>query len=193
MNTNMMGILNALSTVNNSSSYRSIGSNYQAGTSFSSTLQNQMANRMKQEIYRRFQIEVGSYNDNFNCYIPSEVLCRMNTDNTLKEKVFNMLEKYSGEEFKETVMEKEPSVKKCTLNFDENGNVTVTLKTSTENQSQTDQNTRLLYQKLFMQQAALMPYQMNLYSGYNLLGLNGLNSYSMLQNSLFSSILGNIV
>lgn len=192
MSTNITEILNLLSTVNNTGSYGSIGNIYQTGTSFGNALQNQMVNRMKQEIYNQFQINVGSYSDHFSCYIPSDVLCRMNTDKALKEKVFNMLEKYSGEEFKESIMGQEPSVKKCTLTFDEEGEVTVTLKTD-DKQSQTDQNARLLYQKYFMQQAALMSYRTSLYGGYNnMYGLNGLNNYNMLQNSLFSSILGNL-
>lgn len=52
---------------------------------------------------------------------------------------------------------------------------------------------RLLYQNLLMQRAGFMPYGMNYYSGYNnLYGLSGVNNYSMLQNSLYSSILGNL-
>ncbi len=173
--------LNPLSTINNSSLYGRTGNTYQAGTSFYSMLQSQQVSRMKQEIYNRFQINVGGYNDMFHCYIPSEVLSRMNADKVLKEKVFQTLEKYSGEDFKQSIMGQEPSVKKCTLIFDQDGDMTATLETGTEKKSKTDQSTRLLYQKLLMQQAALMPYRMNLNSGYhNLYGLNGFHNFNVM-------------
>ena len=104
MDTKIMGILDQASVINSIGAYGSIGNIYQTGKSFSNILQNQMVNRMKQEIYNRFQIAVGGYSDTFSCYIPSDVLSRMNTDEALKEKVFHTLEKYSGEEFKESFM-----------------------------------------------------------------------------------------
>lgn len=185
--------VNPLSTISNTSPYGRISNTYQTGASFYSKLQSQQANRMKEEIYNRFHVAVGGDNDTFTCYIPSEVLCRMNTDKALKEKVFNMLEKYRGEDFKKSVMGQETSVKKCTLIFDEEGDMTATLQTDTAKQNKIDQSTRLLCNKILMHQAALMPYQMNLYSGYNnLYGLNGINNFSMLQNPLFSSIWSNL-
>lgn len=164
MSTNITEILNLLSTVNSIGPYGSRGNLYQAGISFGSALQNQLANRMKKEIYDQFQISVGSYSNHYSCYIPSDVLCRMNADKALKEKVFNMLEKYSGEEFKESMMG-QGAAKKCTLTFDEEGEVTVTLKTG-EKQSLSDESARLLYQKYFMQQAALLSYRTNMFGGY---------------------------
>lgn len=191
MDTRIMGILNQASAINNIGSYGSIGNIYQTGKSFGNILQNQMVNRMKQEIYNRFQIAVGGYSDTFSCYIPSDVLSRMNTDEALKEKVFHTLEKYSGEEFKESFMGKEPSVKKCTLVFDEEGDMTATLETAAEKKNQTAKDACLLYQRFLMQQMPLMSYQTNLYSGYNnLYGLYGINNFSMMPNSLFSSIFG---
>lgn len=191
MDTKIMGILDQASVINSIGAYGSIGNIYQTGKSFSNILQNQMVNRMKQEIYNRFQIAVGGYSDTFSCYIPSDVLSRMNTDEALKEKVFHTLEKYSGEEFKESFMGTEPSVKKCTLVFDEEGDMIATLETAVEKQTQTLQNAYLLYQRFLMQQMPLMSYQTNLYSGYNsLYGYNGINNFSMLQNPLLSSIWG---
>lgn len=187
---NMLGIINPLTTISNTSTYGGINNPYQTGMSFYGVLQNQQVDRMKQEIYNCFGIEVGDYSDTFGCYIPSNVLYRMNTDAALKEKVFGILEKYSGEEFKNSIMGQQPSIKKCTLHFDEAGDMTATLETGTEKRNKTNQSTQLLYQNFLIQQAARMPYQMNLYSGYNnLYGLNGINNFNWLQNSLFSSLL----
>lgn len=190
---NMLGILNPLSTISNTGTYGSIGNTYQTGMSFYGVLQNQQVDRMKQEIYNCFGIEVGDCSDTFGCYIPSNVLYRMNTDTALKEKVFGMLEKYSGEEFKNSIMGQQPSIKKCTLNFDEYGEMTATLETGAEKQNKTNQSAQFLYQNFLMQQAARMPYQMNLYSGYNnLYGLNGISNFSWMQNSLFSNVLSRL-
>lgn len=184
MDTRIMGALNQVSAISNIDSYGRTGNIKQTGRSFGNILQNQLVNRMKQEIYNRFQITLGGYSDTFSCYIPSNVLSRMNTDEALKEKVFHMLEKYSGEEFKE-------SVEKCTLIFDEEGDMTATLETAAEKKNQTVQNAYLLYQKYLMQRASLMPFQMNSYSLYNnLYGLNGFSNLNMMKNSLFSSIFG---
>lgn len=189
MSGNVYGILNPLSTISNINCYGSSGNIYQTSMSFGTILKSQMVNQIKQEIYNRFQVEVGGDGDDFKLYIPSETLYQMNTNSTLKEKVFHMLEKYSGEEFKNSIMGEESAIKNCTLTFDEEGDMTATLKTGTEKQSTTDQSTTLLYQKLLMQQAALMPYQTNLYTGYNTMyGLNGINYVNTMQNSLFSSI-----
>ncbi|MBO5281628.1 MAG: hypothetical protein J6B43_00650 [Lachnospiraceae bacterium] len=181
MDTWITGALNQ-AAIGNTGLYGKTGSIGQTGSSFGNVLQSQLVNRMKQEIYKQFKIAVGGYSDTFNCYIPSNVLCRMNTDGALKEKVFSMLEKYSGEGWKE-------AAEKCTLIFDEEGEMTATLETAAEKKSQTAQNAYVLYQKYLMQRASLMPFQMNAYSVYdNLYGLNGLGSLRML--SLFSSILG---
>lgn len=186
---NMLGMINPLLTVRNTSTYGSIGNPYQTGMSFYGVLQNQQVDQMKQEIYNRFGIQVGECSNIFGCYIPSNVLYRMNTDVALKEKVFDMLEKYSGEEFKNSIMVGEPSVRKCTLQFDEEGDMIATLETGTVKRNKTNQNTQLLHQNFLMQQAARMSYQTNLYSGYNLYGLNGINNFKWMQNSLFSHLL----
>ena len=142
-------------------------------------LETYQANKMKQEIQQKFQIKIGENNQKFQCYIPSEVLCKMNTDKELKKKVFSSLEKCNKEEFKNSM--------ECTLIFDEEGEMTATLKTEIGNKNQSNLSYYLMYQKLLMQQATGNPYQMNLYSGYNnLYGLNALNSYNLLGNSLFS-------
>ena len=179
VNSILAAYMNSLSAVGSTGSYGRIGNSYQKSNSFYTMLQSQQANRMKQEIYKKFQVSVGDYSGNFKCYIPSEVLCKMNTDKELKEKVFNSLEKCSKEEFKNSM--------KCTVIFDEEGEMTATLETDNGKQKKSSVSTNLMYQKLLMQQTALMPYQINMYSGYhNLYGLNGINSYnySLLRNFL---------
>ena len=189
MNINSLGLINPLSTIGSRSPYNGIGNIYQTDMPFYNLLQSQQVNGMKQEIYNQFGIEVGDYSDNFGCYIPSEVLYRMNLDTDLKEKVFGAIEKYSGEEFRKSITGQGPAVSKCTLVFDENGDMTATLETGKAKRNAGKQNTNLLYQNFLMQQAARMSYQTNLYSGYRNLyglnglnGLNGINSFNMMQN-----------
>lgn len=68
-------------------------------------------------------------------------------------------------------------------------------KSCTCGKSGIDQSSLLLYQKLLMQQASLMSYGMNPYSGYgynNLYGLSGGSSYNMMQNYLLYSMVGKL-
>lgn len=71
------------------------------------------------------------------------------------------------------------------------------IENGAQTQGRFDQSAWLLYQKSLMQQAALMPYQMNLYNSYSgypnlygLSGLNGMNYSALLQNAMFSSVFG---
>ncbi len=50
----------------------------------------------------------------------------------LKTKVFQSLEKYTGEEFQKAVMGQEMTIQKCTMIFDEKGDMTATLESSAE-------------------------------------------------------------
>lgn len=59
---------------------------------------------------------------------PSDVLYRMNTDTVLRQKVYDMLADYSSDKFKLTMQTLNPPVKKCTLVFDDNGEVVATLE-----------------------------------------------------------------
>ena len=52
----------------------------------------------------------------------------MNTDTVLRQKVYDMLADYSSDKFKLTMQTLNPPVKKCTLVFDDNGEVVVTLE-----------------------------------------------------------------
>ncbi len=204
MNSRYYGILNPLSTASTAGTYnKSRNISKTRDMSFGSTLQNQRVKQMKQEIYDKFQIEVGNSSGKISCYIPSTVLAQMNTNQALKTKVFQSLEKITGEEFQKTIMGQEPEIKKCTMIFDEKGEMTATLENGTQTQGRFDQSAWLLYQKSLMQQAALMPYQMNLYNSYSgypnmyglnglsgISGLNGMNYSALLQNAMFSSVFG---
>ena len=55
-------------------------------------------------------------------------MCRMNTDTVLRQKVYDMLADYSSDKFKLTMQTLNPPVKKCTLVFDDNGEVVATLE-----------------------------------------------------------------
>ena len=59
----------------------------------------------------------------------------MNTDSALKNKVYAMLADYSSSEFQTTMRTLNPPVKKCTLIFDENGDVVATLEPDVEKES----------------------------------------------------------
>ena len=59
----------------------------------------------------------------------------MNTDSALKNKVYAMLADYSSSEFQTTMQTLNPPVKKCTLIFDENGDVVATLEPDVEKES----------------------------------------------------------
>ena len=52
----------------------------------------------------------------------------MNTDTVLRQKVYDMLGDYSSDKFKLTMQTLNPPVKKCTLVFDDNGEVVATLE-----------------------------------------------------------------
>lgn len=52
----------------------------------------------------------------------------MNTDTVLRQKVYDMLADYSSDKFKLTMQTLNPPVKKCTLVFDDNGEVVATLE-----------------------------------------------------------------
>ncbi|RHQ43303.1 hypothetical protein DWY37_05730 [Roseburia sp. AF25-13LB] len=71
---------------------------------------------------------MGAANGYFECYIPSDVLYKMNTDTALRQKVYDMLADYSSDKFKLTMRTLNPPVKKCTLVFDDNGEIVATLE-----------------------------------------------------------------
>lgn len=99
---------------------------------FSDQLGTTEVNNIVNEIYDKFGINVGVSNSRFECFIPGDVLYRMNTDSALKNKVYAMLADYSSSEFQTTMQTLNPPVKKCTLIFDENGDVVATLEPDVE-------------------------------------------------------------
>ena len=94
---------------------------------FSDQLGTTEVNNIVNEIYDKFGINVGVSNSRFECFIPGDVLYRMNTD--------SMLADYSSSEFQTTMQTLNPPVKKCTLIFDENGDVVATLEPDVEKES----------------------------------------------------------
>ena len=102
---------------------------------FSDQLGTTEVNNIVKEIYNKFGINVGVSNSRFECFIPGDVLHRMNTDSALKNKVYAMLADYSSSEFQTTMQTLNPPVKKCTLIFDENGDVVATLEPDVEKES----------------------------------------------------------
>ena len=66
---------------------------------FSDQLGTTEVNNIVKEIYNKFGINVGVSNSRFECFIPGDVLYRMNTDSALKNKVYAMLADYSSSEF----------------------------------------------------------------------------------------------
>ena len=99
---------------------------------FSDQLGTTEVNNIVKEIYNKFGINVGVSNSRF---IPGDVFHRMNTDSALKNKVYAMLADYSSSEFQTTMQTLNPPVKKCTLIFDENGDVVATLEPDVEKES----------------------------------------------------------
>lgn len=99
---------------------------------FGITLKEQQINSIKADIYDRFQIDVDTANGRLYCYIPGNVLYKMNFDSALKEKVYNILADYSSDKFEMEMQTLYPPVKKCTLVFDDNGNAVATLEADME-------------------------------------------------------------
>jgi hypothetical protein len=94
---------------------------------FSNQFKKNVINNVKSDIYEKFGINVGVADNSFECFISGDVLYRMNTDEELKEKIYAMLEDYTSPHFQMTKISLNPPVKKCTLVFDENGDVVATL------------------------------------------------------------------
>lgn len=168
------GTTNALKTVNN----------YGSMSNFNGILKEQRINNVKKEIYQKFQISVGSSNGEFECYIPSDVLYGMSTNSKLKEKVYNTLEDYSGEKFKQSIQGLNPPVKKCTLIFDESGDVTATLEAKVESETS---NSKSSYINTLFGQSSRILYPYTMLSGSN--SMYGMGNW---QNMLYMNMLGSM-
>ncbi|MBQ9989521.1 MAG: hypothetical protein IJP31_01050 [Lachnospiraceae bacterium] len=212
----LMSIGNQLSTCNLSAKAgRTSRYTQVASFNFGKTFQEKQINQVKQEIYEKFGISVGSYGKSFSCYIPSNVLYQISCNSQMKEKVYEQLESYSPENYEKSIAGLNPPVKRCTLIFDEGGDATATMEAAASEEdlasSVINNNAYLSYLK---GQSAMLSYNSNglsslyglnsLYggSGYNLSSLYGLNSpyttsfYGNLSryntNSLFTSIMSRL-
>lgn len=181
MNLQMTGLLSQLGSpsilgINNN---RNLSHTSRLGTAtanrFGKIIKQQQINNIRQEIYDKFQISIGSSNGSFSCYIPSETLYRMSTDSQLREKIYTQLETCSSDQFQESLSQLNPSLKSYRLDFNEKGNMTVTLSTATTPSTVGNLYNPLLYNQasginyhnnLLSASSSWLPYQSLLLSGY---------------------------
>lgn len=128
MDIQALGMLSNITAIVQKQNVNTISGDINVEKDFYGTLREQQINCVKEDIYNKFHIDVGAANGYFECYIPSDVLYRMNTDTVLRQKVYDMLADYSSDKFKLTMQTLNPPVKKCTLVFDDNGEVVATLE-----------------------------------------------------------------
>ena len=128
MDIQALGMLSNIIAIEQKQNVNTIEGDINVEKDFYGTLREQQINCVKEDIYNKFHIDVGAANGYFECYIPSDVLYRMNTDTVLRQKVYDMLADYSSDKFKLTMQTLNPPVKKCTLVFDDNGEVVATLE-----------------------------------------------------------------
>lgn len=117
-----------------------VESEVRTDSNFSNQLRENVINNVKSDIYEKFGINVGIADNSFECFISGDVLYRMNTDETLREKVYSMLEDYTSPHFQMTKISLNPPVKKCTLVFDDNGDVVATLYPDVEREERNNEN-----------------------------------------------------
>ena len=132
MDTNLISILNKLTEISVVNNTDKVQRNSVCETNFETTMRDQQINNTKEDIYNKFHVDVNHANGKFECYISADVLYRMNTDGELKSKVYAMLEDYTSDKFQTFCRIFDPPVKKCTLMFDENGDVVSTLEPDME-------------------------------------------------------------
>ena len=114
MDIQALGMLSNITAIVQKQNVNTISGDINVEKDFYGTLREQQINCVKEDIYNKFHIDVGAANGYFECYIPSDVLYRMNTDTVLRQKVYDMLADYSSDKF--------------TLVFDDNGEVVATLE-----------------------------------------------------------------
>ncbi len=179
-------LVNQLSTASIANGTKRVGRTSQAASTFNQTLQQKRINQVKQEIYDKFQISVGSYGKSFSCYMPSSLLQKMSVNPQLKEKVYEQLESYTPENLQASVAGLNPPVKKCTLIFDEGGDAAATLEAASSKQD-LNSSANSLYQNYLLQRTSLLSYPSSLYSGYGLNSLYGLGGYPYSVSSLYGA------
>lgn len=183
----VMGLVNQLSNYNFAAGVRRTNRYTQTDTtSFNKTLQQRQINQVKQEIYEKFQISVGSYGKSFSCYIPANVLYQIGCNPSMKEKVYEQLESYSPENYQASIAGLNPPVKRCTLIFDEGGDATATLEAATSEDDlmkYSSANAILNYRR---GQTAALPYSLAAYGGNSLNSMYGMSSVGNLGYNLGS-------
>lgn len=96
MDIQALGMLSNITAIVQKQNVNTIEGDINVEKDFYGTLREQQINCVKEDIYNKFHIDVGAANGYFECYIPSDVLYRMNTDTALRQKVYDMLADYSS-------------------------------------------------------------------------------------------------
>ena len=91
MDIQALGMLSNITAIVQKQNVNTISGDINVEKDFYGTLREQQINCVKEDIYNKFHIDVGAANGYFECYIPSDVLYRMNTDTVLRQKVYDML------------------------------------------------------------------------------------------------------
>lgn len=126
---------------------------------FSVQMQEASVESMKTEIYKKFGVNVNTTDDHEECFIPNEVLYRMNSDPALREKVFTVLADHR--DAKRTLAGYYPPVKKYTLTFDKNGDV-VTYILEPDMEALEKDNSKSTKNRIFSDQLSWEAYDHNI-------------------------------
>lgn len=130
-----MQIENILLSVVSGTQLNNVESIKKTSEKFSDSLRKNEIDNIKSDIRDKYGINVGDGNNSFECFIPGDVLYRMNSDVDLRKKVYAMLDDYTSTEFRMKLKTLSPPVKKCMLVFDENGDVVATMEPDVEKDS----------------------------------------------------------
>ncbi|AOT72298.1 hypothetical protein [Geosporobacter ferrireducens] len=128
MDMQSLEIRSNLPIISKNQNTESVQNDLKVEKNFGKALREKQIDSIKEDIFNRFNINVGAMSGKVECHIPEDVLYRMNTDTALKKKVYDMLSDYSSDKFKMTMQTLNPPVKKCILIFDDTGEVTATLE-----------------------------------------------------------------
>lgn len=80
MDIQALGMLSNITAIVQKQNVNTISGDINVEKDFYGTLREQQINCVKEDIYNKFHIDVGAANGYFECYIPSDVLYRMNTE-----------------------------------------------------------------------------------------------------------------
>lgn len=85
MDIQALGMLSNITAIEQKQNVNTIEGDINVEKDFYGTLREQQINCVKEDIYNKFHIDVGAANGYFECYIPSDVLYKMNTDTALRQ------------------------------------------------------------------------------------------------------------